>query len=90
MAHALLFQASLPIIFLGEEILIAAYVVNCTPSAILKGNSPYEILYSMPLSYNQLRVFVSACYRHRITQTKINTESEVNFVFLFDIHSVNG
>lgn len=68
--HALLFQASLPIKFWGEAFLTTAYVINRTPSAIHNGFSPYEILYGVKPSYDQLRVFGCECYAHRTTRDK--------------------
>lgn len=50
--------------------LTAAYIINQTPSAIHLGCSPYELLYGRKLSYDQLRVFGSECYTHRVTQDK--------------------
>ncbi|XP_010412651.1 PREDICTED: uncharacterized protein LOC104698984 [Camelina sativa] len=69
-ARALLFQASLPIKFWGEAVLTAAYLINQTPSSIQSGCSPYEILHKSKPDYDQLRVFGSACYVHRLTRDK--------------------
>nr|AAD19784.1 putative retroelement pol polyprotein [Arabidopsis thaliana] len=69
-ARALLFQASLPIKFWGESILTAAYLINRTPSSILSGRTPYEVLHGSKPVYSQLRVFGSACYVHRVTRDK--------------------
>lgn len=69
-ARALLFQASLPIKFWGEAILTAAYLINCTPFSVNNGRSPYEILHNSKPPYDQLRVFGSACYVHRMARDK--------------------
>jgi len=61
-ARSLLFQAALPIKFWGESVLTAAYLINRTPTPILDGKTPYEILYSQPPTYDHLRVFGSLCF----------------------------
>jgi len=63
-ARALRFQANLPIKFWGEYVLIAAYLINYTPTLKLSGKSPCEILFSKPPSYSHLRVFGCLCYVH--------------------------
>nr|AAC67205.1 putative retroelement pol polyprotein [Arabidopsis thaliana] len=69
-SRALLFQASLPIKFWGEAVMTAAYLINRTPSSIHNGLSPYELLHGCKPDYDQLRVFGSACYAHRVTRDK--------------------
>jgi len=69
-ARSLLFQANLPVIFWGEAILTAAYLINRTPSQVLNGKTPYEILHGVKPSYDQLRVFGSSCYTHKRSRDK--------------------
>ena len=69
-ARSLLFQASLPVKFWGEAVSTAAYLINRTPSKVLKGKIPYEILFGEKPSYDQLRVFGSSCYTHRQSRDK--------------------
>ncbi|PNX98093.1 hypothetical protein L195_g021334 [Trifolium pratense] len=67
-ARALRFQGNLPIDFWGECVLTAGYLINRTPSSILKGNSPYEVLHGHAPCYTHLRVFGSLCFaRNRYT-----------------------
>lgn len=63
-ARALRFQGNLPINFWGECILTAGYLINRTPTQLLDGKSPYEVLNGKPPSYEHLRVFGSLCYAH--------------------------
>ncbi|GAU34891.1 hypothetical protein TSUD_144220 [Trifolium subterraneum] len=63
-ARALKFQGNLPISFWGECILTAGYLINGTPTPLLNGKSPYEMLNGKPPSYEHLKVFGSMCYAH--------------------------
>lgn len=69
-ARAILFQANLPVKFWGEAILTAAYLINRTPSSVLNGRSPYEVLHGAKPDYKSLRVFGSACYVHKASRDK--------------------
>ena len=63
-SHALLFQSSLPVKFWGEAVLTASHLINRTPSKVLNGRSPYELLYGESPSYSHLKVFGCLCYVH--------------------------
>ncbi|XP_056849759.1 retrovirus-related Pol polyprotein from transposon RE2 isoform X2 [Raphanus sativus] len=63
-ARACLFQSRLPVEFWGESILAAAHIINRTPTHVLDGKTPYEVLHGNPPMYDQLRVFGCLCYAH--------------------------
>ncbi|KAL2940785.1 Retrovirus-related Pol polyprotein from transposon TNT 1-94 [Bienertia sinuspersici] len=63
-ARALRFQAHLPIEFWGECVQAAIHLINRTPTRILHGKSPYEVLFGSPPILNNLRVFGCLCYVH--------------------------
>ncbi|CAA7027431.1 unnamed protein product [Microthlaspi erraticum] len=69
-AHACLFQAQLPVTFWGESILAATHLINRTPTRVLDGKSPYEILFGKPPTYDLLCTFGCLCYAHHRARDK--------------------
>ncbi|KAH9718013.1 retrovirus-related pol polyprotein from transposon RE1 [Citrus sinensis] len=68
--RALRFQANLPLNFWGECILSAAYIINHTPTPLLDGKNPYELLHGKPPPYAHFRSFGCLCYAHYIPRDK--------------------
>lgn len=63
-ARSIRFQASLPVEFWGECILTAAYLINRTPTPILNGKTPFEMLDSRAPPIHHLRTFGCLCFAH--------------------------
>lgn len=61
-ARALRFHAHMPIELWGECVLTAAYLINRTPTPLLKGKTPYECLFGSTPSYDNVRIFGCLCY----------------------------
>lgn len=56
-ARSLYFQSRVPVKFWSECVLAATFLINRTPSPILRHRTPYEVLYGKPADYSMLRVF---------------------------------
>ncbi|CAM8963151.1 unnamed protein product [Rhodiola kirilowii] len=56
-ARALRFQSNVPKIFWGDCLLTATYLINRIPTDLLKGKSPYEVLFGSPPPLDNLKVF---------------------------------
>lgn len=67
-SRALLFQLSLPMKFWGECVLTATYLINRFPTKLLKGKSPYEVLFGVQPSYDHLKTFGCLCYVSTLKQ----------------------
>ncbi|XP_074363225.1 uncharacterized protein LOC141703653 [Apium graveolens] len=68
-ARALRFHASLLISLWGDCVLTACYLINRTPTPVLKGLTPYEVLFHKKPDYSNLRVFGCLCYATVVPQS---------------------
>lgn len=58
------FQGHLPTNTWGKCILTVGYLINKTPSSLLKAKMPYELLHGKMLSYSHIRSFGCLAYVH--------------------------
>lgn len=56
-AKALFFESKVPIIFCGECVTVAAFVINMIPSPLLHDKSPYQVLFCSSPDYGSVRSF---------------------------------
>ena len=61
-ARSLLFQSNVPVVYWSDCVLTAAFLINRTPSPLLKDRSPYEVLLKKIPNYSRLKTFGCLCY----------------------------
>lgn len=66
----IIFQCRVPIHFWGECVLTATFLINRTPSVLLKNSSPFKLLYKTKVDYSSFKVFgclafASTLHAHR-------------------------
>lgn len=61
-ARSLLFQGGIPLYFVTDCILTPAHLINRLPSSVLKGKSPFEVLFGFKPCLNNLRCFGCLCF----------------------------
>lgn len=58
------FQANLPNNFWGECVLVAAHLINRTPTPIIQNKTPFENLFHKPPLFDAIRNFSCLCFAH--------------------------
>ena len=83
-ARKLFFQSNLPIKFCGDCIQFAVHLINRMLLMVLKGKSPYEVLFGTKPTYTHLKVFRCLCFvstlkreRHKFMPRVTNKQSQV-------------
>ncbi|GFZ15868.1 hypothetical protein Acr_25g0002770 [Actinidia rufa] len=86
-ARSLLLSPSVPSVFWGEAVLIAAYLLN-RMLTLLSGRSPYEYLHGQVPNYSLLRVFGSSCFvlLPRKDRTKFSAQCVLCVFLGYGIH----
>ena len=61
-ARSMMFQANVPKKYWSDAVATACYLINRTPTLILKGQSPFEVLNKHKPSLEHIRIFGCLCY----------------------------
>ena len=77
-ARSMMIDGNIPISFWAEMINTATYIQKRTPTAALKGQSPYEALYNEKPPLQHLRRIGCVAY-HRIPNEKFPNKTELKF-----------
>jgi len=82
-ARALRFQASLPLVYLGDCVLTATHLINRLPTPVLDNKIPFEALFGKVPSYAHLRAFRCLAFAFNPQRTTNKFEPRgVPYVFL--------
>ena len=76
-ARSLVFQSGIPLKYWGDAILTAVFLINRTPSSVLRGKSPYEVMYKKSPNFDNLKVFGCLCFATKLNvKDKFSSRSE--------------
>lgn len=69
-ARTLMSQSKLPIMFWGQAILMATYIINVLPTPILEWKTPFIYLHKKESSYSNLKIFGCLCFATNVIPHK--------------------
>lgn len=81
-ARSLVFEAGLPLKYWGDAVLTAVFLINRTPSSILDGKTPFELVYKRKPKLDHLRVFGCLCFATKLNQSDKFSERAEKCVLL--------
>ena len=61
-ARSMMFQSNVPKKFWSDAVATACYLINRTPTLILQGQSPFEVLNQYKLSLEHIKIFGCLCF----------------------------
>ena len=68
--RTILIESQLPLSLWAEAVEYAIYTKNRSPTAVIKGKTPYEVFWGEKPDISNLRVFGSQCYVHNDSPTR--------------------
>lgn len=63
-------------------VLTSIFIINKTPTYILNGASPYELLYKSSPNFDKLQVFACLCFATKLNDFHNFSKRAEKFVFL--------
>ncbi|XP_025692771.1 uncharacterized protein [Arachis hypogaea] len=82
-ARALYFQSQVPITFWGECVSTAAFLINRTPSPLLKMKSPFELLFEKSPNYKAMKIFGCLAYATTNTSSRLKFDPRADTTVFF-------
>ncbi|XP_023756901.1 uncharacterized protein LOC111905437 [Lactuca sativa] len=81
-ARPLMFQSAVPLRYWADAVLTSVFLINRTPTSVLNGSSPYELLYNSAPVFDKLRVFGCLCFATKLNNSEKFSERADKCVFL--------